>query len=58
VEPQCSFVRGSQGWTVTASGGVEVTPFHVVAEQQMDPALADVHGRAADKRVDRWWWNG
>lgn len=58
VEPQCSFVRGASGWTVTASGGVEVTAFDVVANQETDAALAGVHQRAAETEADRWWWNG
>jgi hypothetical protein len=58
VEPQCSFVRGASGWTVTASGGVEVTAFDVVANQETDATLAGVHQRAAKTEADRWWWNG
>ncbi len=58
VEPQCSFVRARAGWMVTASGGVDVNAFEVVANQQAAPELADSHTRAAAKDTDRWWWNG
>ncbi len=33
VDPQCSFVRGRTGWTVTASGGVEINAHEVVRNQ-------------------------
>ncbi|MEX0824608.1 MAG: DUF1598 domain-containing protein [Pirellulaceae bacterium] len=58
VEPQCSFLRGAKGWTVTASGGVSVNSFEVVQHQQVDPSLSRLHGRAQEKATDRWWWNG
>lgn len=57
VSPECSFIRGQQGWIVTASGGVEVAPFDVVQVQQLDASLADLHATAAEKATDRWWWN-
>lgn len=59
VEPQCSFVRGNAGWTVTASGGVDVNAFEIVQQQQVDPAVAAVRQTAeAAATSDRWWWNG
>lgn len=58
VEPQCSFLRGANGWTVTASGGVAINSFEVVQNQQVDPSLASLHGSAQEKAADRWWWNG
>lgn len=58
VAPQCSFVKGRAGWTVTASGGVEVTPFNVVENQTLDNQLAEVHARAKAEQPTTWWWNG
>jgi hypothetical protein len=59
VEPQCSFIRGSTGWIVTASGGVEVNAFEVVESQQVDPSLVQSRSRAAaDESLATWWWNG
>jgi hypothetical protein len=58
VEPQCSFLRGAKGWTVTASGGVSINSFQVVQNQQVDASLAVLRGRAATEAADRWWWNG
>ncbi|MEM1224774.1 MAG: DUF1598 domain-containing protein [Planctomycetota bacterium] len=56
LEPQCSFVRGNVGWTVTASGGVDVNAFLVVQDQVRDPSLGTL---VADRRREsaRWWWN-
>lgn len=59
VEPQCSFVRGHNGWTVTASGGVDVNAFEVVETQQLDASLTQVRQTAAaDAAAATWWWNG
>ncbi len=58
VEPQCSFLRGAKGWTVTASGGVSINSFQVVQNQQVDPSLTALRDRMATETADRWWWNG
>ncbi len=59
VEPQCSFVRGNSGWTVTASGGVDVNAFEVVESQQLDTSLTQVRQTAgAAAQSASWWWNG
>jgi hypothetical protein len=58
VEPQCSFVRGRSGWVVTASGGVDVNAFEVVAKQNTTPELATVREKKSAADTDRWWWNG
>ncbi len=59
VEPQCSFIRGTSGWIVTASGGVDVNAFEVVESQQLDPSLSQTQRRArAAERASSWWWNG
>jgi hypothetical protein len=58
VEPQCSFVRGRSGWVVTASGGVDVNAFEVVANQVTTPELAEIRERKSTSDTIRWWWNG
>lgn len=58
IEPQCSFIRGKQGWVVSASGGVAVNSFQVVENQQTDAQLGiprEQHAAAAEQT--RWWWN-
>ncbi len=59
ISPQCSFVRGRSGWTVTASGGVEINAFEVVGNQTTDDRVNEARS-AAIVREDstRWWWNG
>ncbi len=58
VDPQCSFVRGRTGWTVTASGGVEIDAHSVVRNQTADEKVAEVRTNAlASVDESRWWWN-
>jgi len=58
IAPHCSFIRGKAGWIVTASGGVEITPFDVVENQVLQPSLVETRQRAAAEGADSWWWNG
>ena len=60
VEPECSFVRGRAGWVVTASGGVDINAFEVVANQQPDESLDTIRTRSTgdSSPTGRWWWNG
>ncbi len=56
IAPECSFVKGRGGWTVSASGGVELNPWKVVSQQaKVDPGVKVVHTQAA-ARGDKWWW--
>ncbi|WP_153558129.1 DUF1598 domain-containing protein [Roseimaritima sediminicola] len=57
IEPHCSFVRGNQGWTVSASGGVSINAFEVVSKQQVSETLTETQQTAAASESDRWWWN-
>lgn len=57
ISPECSFVRGRAGWTVSASGGVEVNPWKVVSQQtRTDRSVASVRAKAQPSG-DRWWWD-
>jgi hypothetical protein len=59
MRPQCSFIRGANGWVATASGGVEVIPFEVVEKQSLDAAVGTVRTQASiNSETDSWWWNG
>jgi len=53
IAPECSFIKGRRGWVVTASGGVSINAFEVVADQQVDEGLA----MNAGGQGDAWWWN-
>ncbi len=57
LDPQCSFVKGRSGWVVTASGGVDVSAFKVVQNQETQAGLADTRIAALKPHADRWWWN-
>jgi hypothetical protein len=58
VEPQCSFIRGRNGWVVTASGGVDINGFEVVANQVVAPSVESARSTAlAANTDDRWWWD-
>lgn len=57
ISPECSFIRGSRGWTVTASGGVEINPWKEVSQKStVDEAVKTVYLKAA-KPSGNWWWN-
>lgn len=55
LAPQCSFVRGNAGWTVTASGGVNVNAFGIVDQQVTDANLQTLV--VTTETTDRWWWD-
>jgi len=56
IAAHCSFVSGRAGWTVSASGGVEINPWRVVSEQtKSDESVSIVRQKAGQN--DNWWWN-
>ena len=60
VDPQCSFIRGANGWVVTASGGVDISGFQVVSDQQLDENLAQQRVKllaASESAGSRWFWD-
>ncbi len=61
ISPECSFVKGRSGWTVSASGGVELNPWQVVSQQaKSDSAVKVVYAKAAKPdgvaQGNKWWW--
>lgn len=57
IDPECSFIRGRSGWTVSASGGVEINPWKVVSQDSRPaPELSGVRSSAL-QNGDNWWWN-
>ncbi len=58
LSPQCSFIHGMAGWTVTASGGVNINAFGVVENQVEQPELQSLVSIQKGNDSDRWWWNG
>ena len=57
IDPHCSFVKGAAGWTVSASGGVQVDSFSVVEKQVVDNKLNDIRKENDSKVGQPWWWN-
>ena len=57
IDPQCSFVRGRAGWTISASGGVEINPWKVVGTQSKTDAAVQVVHKKAQPSGKSWWWN-
>lgn len=58
VPTQCSFVKLSRSWMVTASGGVEVDSWGVATRTETVAELGQVAQRAAPQpNAQRWWWN-
>lgn len=56
IPAHCSFVSGRAGWTVSASGGVEINPWRVVSEQtKSDGSVSLVRQKVGQD--DNWWWN-
>jgi Protein of unknown function (DUF1598) len=57
LDPQCSFVRGQAGLTVSISGGVEINPWKLVSQStKSDNNLTPVYSKAGPTGQD-WWWN-
>lgn len=55
IPAHCSFLKGVNGWIVTASGGVEINPWQIVAQnRKVDATL--VTKRAARTESSQWWW--
>lgn len=57
VPTQCSFVRLTQSWLVTASGGVTVDSWGVAENFEVDAKVGEVAQVALQRNADRWWWN-
>ncbi len=57
IAPHCSFINGRAGWTISASGGVDINPWRVVAQQTKADASVSLVRTKANPSSDRWWWN-
>ena len=57
VPTQCSFVKLSKSWLVTASGGVDVDSFAVAEKTETVPSLGKMIALASKRSADNWWWN-
>ncbi len=57
VPAECSFVRVSDSWMVSASGGIQLDSWGVVEKTETVAQLETVASKATSKSGDRWWWN-
>ncbi len=57
VPTQCSFVKLTSSWLVTASGGVQVDSWSVADNQINAPELTDIRSKALASSNNAWWWN-
>ncbi len=57
VPTQCSFVKLSKSWLVTASGGVDVDSFAVAEKTETVPSIGKIAVLANQRSADNWWWN-
>lgn len=57
VPTQCSFVRLTSSWLVTASGGVQVDPWAVVEKTEVVVDLGKSDTVAVSAPSNQWWWN-
>ncbi|MBX3422828.1 MAG: DUF1598 domain-containing protein [Pirellulaceae bacterium] len=57
LEPQCSFIRGQAGWTISASGGVEINPWKIVSQlATQDESVKSIRLQSAASG-QQWWWD-
>ncbi len=54
IDPECSFIKGRSGWTVTASGGVSINAFQIVKDQAED---ANLDNQLVAAQGESWWWD-
>jgi hypothetical protein len=57
VPPKCSFLKAGKRWIVTASGGVQITPFRFASRVENSSAIGGLRTRAGTPQDDQWWWN-
>lgn len=56
VSTECSFVKLSGDWLVSASGGIQLDSWAVAQNKETVDELAQVATKASPN-ADRWWWN-
>jgi hypothetical protein len=55
VPSQCSYVKTSNSWLVSASGGVQLDPWGVAQKQE---TVAELNALAINTPTgNQWWWN-
>ncbi len=58
IPAHCSLIKGINGWVVSASGGVEINPWQVVAQSsKVNAALVSKRAPMAKAKANAWWWD-
>jgi hypothetical protein len=56
VDSQASMIQKGSNWIVSASGGVQIDPRHLLEKTVPSPALGSVRAKSAAVGT-KWWWN-
>jgi hypothetical protein len=56
VDSRASFVKKGRKWLISASGGVQIDPWQVIAREAPAAALGPVR-RQSQHVAEHWWWN-
>lgn len=56
VAPQVSFLRTRNGYVVSASGGVQIASWDVVAHSELSNEIHQTRAKATSNSKS-WWWN-
>ena len=55
VPPEVSLVHARKSWIVTASGGVQLTPWQVASAAETSSQVADTRKKATPQGKPLWW---
>lgn len=56
VPAQCSFVKISNSWLISVSGGIQLDSWGVAKKTETDSKINDIAKLV--RNSDKWWWNG
>jgi hypothetical protein len=56
VKAQCSYFKASNSWLVSASGGVQLDPWGVAQNQEVDKSLNQFAAKT-NSETKNWWFN-
>jgi hypothetical protein len=57
VATVCTFVRITNNWLVSTSGGVQIDSWAAVENTEVDSSLSELSATATSQSTQRWWWN-
>jgi hypothetical protein len=55
IASQASFVKKGRNFVISASGGVQLYPWEIIAQREESAELAALHERTG--AGDAWWWD-